>query len=77
MNDCWKPDPAQRPSFNQLERRLGDLLEPLIRQRYIELNEPYIRINKERQRTTNHYLDLVAASPENNPVPRDDYINVR
>lgn len=78
MNDCWKSDSAQRPSFNQLERRLGDLLEPFIRHHYIELNEPYIRSNLERKRTTNNYLELVTPSSDNNPgLPQtDDYVNV-
>lgn len=46
--NCWKADPFNRPTFQQLEQLLGDLIEPAVKNCYIEMDEPYRHRNIER-----------------------------
>lgn len=41
MNDCWAGNPLDRPSFSDLETRLGEMIGEAERQYYLELNQPY------------------------------------
>jgi len=64
MDNCWKANPNERPTFQDLEDILGDQLEASVRQHYIDLNDPYDRANALR---TDDYLVM-----KNNP----GYVNV-
>ncbi|XP_042875758.1 vascular endothelial growth factor receptor 1-like [Penaeus japonicus] len=41
MGDCWEGNPLDRPSFSDLETRLGEMIGEAERQYYLELNQPY------------------------------------
>jgi hypothetical protein len=44
---CWDIDPDVRPDFNELSHLLGQLMESGDRQYYVDLNDPYERMNAE------------------------------
>ena len=41
MADCWKADPIERPTFNQLQDALSDQLEASVSQHYLSMDESY------------------------------------
>ena len=47
MNDCWKAEPKERPTFHQLEEALGRQLENSVQNYYLVLNEPYALMNNQ------------------------------
>ncbi|RZF38825.1 hypothetical protein LSTR_LSTR000528 [Laodelphax striatellus] len=47
MQACWRPKPAQRPSFTELAGTLGDMLEESVMKHYVDLNDPYLSQNEE------------------------------
>lgn len=51
MLHCWSANPESRPLFDNLEKRLGKLMENGVAEHYLDLNEPYMQIN------TNNYQD--------------------
>ena len=55
MTDCWKHSPKDRPTFRYLMDTIGGLLDPEVRNHYVQLNERYITMNIERNK-----LDLQA-----------------
>ncbi|CAH0554003.1 unnamed protein product [Brassicogethes aeneus] len=59
MRDCWLEEPQSRPSFEILTERLGDLLEDKVRGHYIDLNDPYLKMNTETLKTRSDYLAMV------------------
>lgn len=69
MQDCWNPEPTERPTFTELAEKLGLLLEASVKKYYIELNMPYMVMNKELM-NNNDYLQM----GENG---NSDYINVK
>nr|XP_033335221.1 macrophage-stimulating protein receptor-like [Megalopta genalis] len=46
MCQCWKAEPSLRPSFTDLVNSVGKLLEDNVRTHYIELNVPYLDVNR-------------------------------
>ncbi|XP_076382328.1 vascular endothelial growth factor receptor 1 [Megalopta genalis] len=46
MCQCWKAEPSLRPSFTDLVNSVGKLLEDNVRTHYIELNAPYLDVNR-------------------------------
>ncbi|CAH0554002.1 unnamed protein product [Brassicogethes aeneus] len=60
MTDCWLEEPQSRPSFEILTERLGDLLEDKVRGHYIDLNDPYLKMNTETLKTQSDYLAMVS-----------------
>ncbi|XP_014681329.1 PREDICTED: vascular endothelial growth factor receptor kdr-like isoform X2 [Priapulus caudatus] len=44
MQECWKEEPEQRPTFHQLVQKIGNMLEGDIRQHYLDLNNTYLRL---------------------------------
>ncbi|KZS11530.1 putative Inactive tyrosine-protein kinase 7 [Daphnia magna] len=52
MADCWKHNPEERATFSQLERMLGQMVDPIIRQRFagadgVEETNNYLQMNTE------------------------------
>lgn len=45
MLDCWKFLPESRPLFEELVERLATLIGNDSTQYYIDLNEPYLKMN--------------------------------
>ncbi len=54
MDRCWEKEPSDRPVFNELERRLGDMLEENVQQHYLKM-DPCLKANycNENQQTNN------------------------
>ncbi|XP_076383505.1 vascular endothelial growth factor receptor 1-like [Megalopta genalis] len=62
MCQCWKAKPSLRPSFTELVDSVGKLLEDNVRAHYIELNAPYLNMNKTLlEGAMNDYLMMVSA----------------
>ncbi|XP_057373175.1 vascular endothelial growth factor receptor 1-like [Daphnia carinata] len=52
MADCWKHNPEERATFSQLERIIGQMVDPIIRQRFagtddVEETNNYLQMNTE------------------------------
>lgn len=64
MSACWRLNPELRPSFIDLEDGIYKLLERSIANRFIILNEPYVKWNAQHfSPAQTDYLKLVK-SPE-------------
>ena len=48
MNHCWKKEPSDRPSFNQIEEIIGGNLESSVSSYYSNLNVPYEKFNEDK-----------------------------
>ncbi|CAH0560029.1 unnamed protein product [Brassicogethes aeneus] len=60
MMDCWAPRAIERPSFEQLEQRFGDILEETTKMQYIALNDPYMQMNTNQfQEGQSDYLAMM------------------
>uniref|UniRef100_A0A1B6CIS1 Receptor protein-tyrosine kinase n=1 Tax=Clastoptera arizonana TaxID=38151 RepID=A0A1B6CIS1_9HEMI len=68
MLECWHEKPNLRPSFTELAERLGDMLENTVKSHYIDLNDPYIKLNEEFL-AQEDYLSLIKAPNYTNWVP--------
>nr|XP_022322562.1 vascular endothelial growth factor receptor 1-like isoform X2 [Crassostrea virginica] len=44
MLATWRDDPDDRPTFTQLASIMGDFLEENVKQYYLDLNEPYLKM---------------------------------
>ena len=49
MVDCWKMEPKERPTFNQLQEALGNHLESSLRHHYLEMSQSYLQLKDELQ----------------------------
>ena len=39
MSRCWEMEPGGRPTFDELERELGNMLEENVKQHYLQMND--------------------------------------
>lgn len=72
MASCWKGNPDERPTFEQCEQALGDLLDPNVRAQYkrsydrygyivMASNQPQATHSEINQRQARgEYLDVIA-----------------
>ncbi|XP_012285918.1 vascular endothelial growth factor receptor 1 isoform X2 [Orussus abietinus] len=77
MLRCWRVKPNLRPTFTELADNIGDLLEDDVRMRYIDLNEPYVGMNKAfLEDGKSDYLTMMSA-PDHTALssPTHDYVN--
>lgn len=52
MAECWKMDPKERPTFNRLEEIIGRHLESSVCAYYLNLNDPYAKLNEKKASTS-------------------------
>ncbi|XP_063227946.1 vascular endothelial growth factor receptor 1-like [Bacillus rossius redtenbacheri] len=61
MLNCWDAEPTRRPTFTKLVEEFGAMLENSVREHYVDLNDPYIAMNKQTFQDCNDYLNMVTA----------------
>ncbi|XP_013100900.2 vascular endothelial growth factor receptor 1 isoform X5 [Stomoxys calcitrans] len=75
MLECWSTNPERRPLFNVLKERFALMLGEEIASHYVDLNEPYLRVNTEyMKRNQTDYLALMG-SPDEMAPPPPKYVN--
>ncbi|XP_073825358.1 PDGF- and VEGF-receptor related isoform X18 [Musca autumnalis] len=75
MLECWSTNPERRPLFNVLKERFGHMLGEEVASHYMDLNEPYLRVNTEyMKRNQTDYLALMG-SPDEMAPPPPRYVN--
>lgn len=52
MADCWKTDPNERPKFGKIEETIVGQLESSVTSGYLNMNEPYAKLNEEMENAT-------------------------
>ncbi|XP_012350055.1 vascular endothelial growth factor receptor 1 isoform X3 [Apis florea] len=78
MYHCWMAKPSLRPSFTQLVKNIGDLLEKSVKTHYISLNDPYMDMNTTMlEDGRSDYLTMLS-SPDYTTLssPTHDYSNL-
>ncbi|XP_055921707.1 vascular endothelial growth factor receptor 1-like isoform X2 [Eupeodes corollae] len=75
MLECWSANPESRPLFHELEKKFARLLGDEVTSHYVDLNEPYLKINTEhQQQSETDYLALMG-SPDEMAPPPPRYVN--
>lgn len=79
MTDCWKHNPEERTTFSNLEWILGQMVDPIIRQRYagvdmVEETNNYLQMNTEIDPTSTadtmpDYLKMASAEGNTADLP--------
>ncbi|KFM78274.1 Platelet-derived growth factor receptor alpha, partial [Stegodyphus mimosarum] len=59
MQNCWSACPDSRPDFDDISVAIGDLLEAGVKQHYLDVNTPYIEMN--RKMLNHDYFNLQTA----------------
>ncbi|XP_041359832.1 vascular endothelial growth factor receptor kdr-like [Gigantopelta aegis] len=47
IRQCWAADPEERPTFSELVTILGDFLEANVKQYYLDLSSPYMKMEEQ------------------------------
>ncbi|XP_066150406.1 vascular endothelial growth factor receptor 1-like isoform X2 [Euwallacea fornicatus] len=58
MLNCWNFKPQARPTFASLAEKIGFLLENSVKKYYIDLNDPYLKMNT--QKLEQDYLAMLS-----------------
>ncbi|XP_066251648.1 vascular endothelial growth factor receptor 1-like [Euwallacea similis] len=58
MLNCWNYKPQARPTFANLAEKIGFLLESSVKKYYIDLNDPYLKMNT--QKLDQDYLAMLS-----------------
>lgn len=75
MLRCWSANPESRPSFEELTKNLSKLMENGVADHYIDLNEPYLKVNATNiSDGQTDYLAMMAV-PECQAPPIPLYVN--
>ncbi|XP_037824042.1 vascular endothelial growth factor receptor 1 isoform X1 [Lucilia sericata] len=75
MLECWSTNPERRPLFNVLKERFALMLGEEVTNHYVDLNEPYLRVNTEYMKhNPTDYLSLMG-SPDEMAPPPPRYVN--
>ncbi|XP_059351725.1 mast/stem cell growth factor receptor Kit-like [Daphnia carinata] len=48
MANCWNMEPKGRPTFSQIEEIICSHMESAVSSSYLNMNEPYVKLNEER-----------------------------
>ncbi|XP_065073903.1 vascular endothelial growth factor receptor 1 isoform X9 [Ochlerotatus camptorhynchus] len=76
MLNCWNVKPDSRPSFKDLKSRFNAMLPEELRNHYIDLNEPYLTMNAEKEeRGEPDYLASLGPPEEQAPKAPPNYVN--
>ncbi|XP_021702029.1 vascular endothelial growth factor receptor 1 isoform X3 [Aedes aegypti] len=76
MLNCWNVKPDSRPSFKDLKSRFNAMLPEEMRNHYIDLNEPYLAMNAEKdQRGEPDYLASLGPPEGQAPKAPPNYVN--
>lgn len=52
MASCWNKDPKGRPTFGQMEEIICGHMESVVSSSYLNMNDPYVKLNEEKNNTT-------------------------
>ncbi|KAL1506846.1 hypothetical protein ABEB36_006133 [Hypothenemus hampei] len=75
MLDCWNTRPLARPSFTKLAQLIGALLEDCVRKHYVDLNDPYVKMNLDKMEETDYLGMLSPPSFDVLSTPSPRYAN--
>nr|CAH0113532.1 unnamed protein product [Daphnia galeata] len=56
MDNCWKVEPKERPTFSQIEEIISKHMESSVSSHYLNLNAPYVRLNEDKENATSKDL---------------------
>jgi FMS-like tyrosine kinase 1 len=70
MLSCWRKNPETRPLFKTLEKTLGTMLDDSVKDHYIKLNDPYLKMNRSQfQEGATDYLGMLGTPDQMAPAP--------
>uniref|UniRef100_A0A0P5A089 receptor protein-tyrosine kinase n=1 Tax=Daphnia magna TaxID=35525 RepID=A0A0P5A089_9CRUS len=52
MASCWNKEPKGRPTFGQMEEIICGHMESVVSSSYLNMNDPYVKLNEEKNNTT-------------------------
>lgn len=62
MLSCWQETPESRPLFDALAEKFSKILGTDVTDHYTALNEPYLRENQNRFKSTTNYAKLLSST---------------
>jgi FMS-like tyrosine kinase 1 len=75
MLSCWRKNPETRPLFKELEKTLGTMLDDSVKDHYMDLNDPYLKMNMSQfQEGATDYLGMLGTPDQMAPAP-PTYVN--